>query len=73
MISIRPQTIRASGQLINSMITSVPTPSTSVNVNCTPPKLMNIRTTSTSCVARTMIWPVSAPSWKRKESVCRRW
>ena len=50
-----PQTISASGQLISSMITSVPTPSTRVNVSCTPPKLMNIRTTSTSCVARTMI------------------
>ena len=58
-----PQTIKASGQLINSMITSVPTPITSVKVSWTPPKLMNIRTTSTSCVARTMIWPVSAPSW----------
>ena len=73
MMIINPQTISASGQLISSMITSVPMPSTRVKVSWTPPKLMNIRTTSTSCVARTMIWPVSAPSWKRKESVCRRW
>ena len=73
MIIISPQTISASGQLISSMITSVPIPNKSVNVNCTPAKLMDIRTTSTSCVARTMIWPVSAPSWKRKDSVCRRW
>ena len=55
MITIRPQTISASCQWIASMITNVPIPRTSVNINCTPPKLMNIRTTSTSCVARTMI------------------
>ena len=72
-ITVRnPNTISVSCQSATSIRAIVAIASTSVKASCTPPKLMNIRTTSTSCVARTIIWPVSEASWKRNESVCSR-
>ena len=51
----KPNTISVSCQSASSISTIVATASTTVKLSCTAPKLMNIRTTSTSCVARTMI------------------
>ena len=61
--SMKGSTTRATSQLVRNISTVTAVSSPSMKIRRTLPKLRNIRTTSTSWVARTMTCPVSASSW----------